>query len=389
MITEAEELKDTVLWWLPPIRRTGFIMYWVGVVLFLAGIISLFFIHVDLAVRARGIIRPLMERTEIRSPVSGLIDSVFFREGDTVLKNSILLTLRDPALIEKKQMNENEIVQCGDFIHDLVLLSSSSVISPGLIALLNSPLYKQETRRFNSRMHEQQVILSKAKHERMLNEKLAMEKVIAPKEFYDIRMQELKMISACQTFHQEQLAVWQTDLVKYKAALKQCLTRREELDQLIEANRIRATVSGYLQEFNGKYPGNAILAGEQICAVSPGGALIGECYVSTKDIGLLNTGQLARLQVDAFNYNYFGALSANIYAIDNDFTLLDKTPVFKVKCRLHERILKLSNGYAGELKKGMGFQVRFITANRSLWQLLYDGLDDLLNPARQPININH
>jgi hypothetical protein len=113
------------------------------------------------------------------------------------------------------------------------------------------------------------------------------------------------------------------------------------------------------------------------------GPLMGECYVLSKDVGLLKTGQAARLQIDAFNYNYFGVLTGKIYSIDNDFILLNKTPVFKVRCELDDRMLKLSNGYSGEVKKGLGFQARFIICKRSLWQLLYDGLDDWLNPVHQ------
>jgi hypothetical protein len=111
--------------------------------------------------------------------------------------------------------------------------------------------------------------------------------------------------------------------------------------------------------------------------------LIGECYVPSKDIGCLQKGQLVSLQIDAFDYNYFGIIKGNIYSIDDDFFLSDKTPFFKVRCLLNEKILKLPNGYAGELKNGMSFQARFIICNRSLWQLLYDGLADWLDPANQ------
>jgi HlyD family secretion protein len=150
-------------------------------------------------------------------------------------------------------------------------------------------------------------------------------------------------------------------------------------------DRIRTPVSGFIQDPNGHYSGNSIQAGELICSISPDGLLMGECYVLSKDIGLLKTGQVVRLQIDAFNYNYFGVVTGKIYSIDNDFVLLDKIRVFKVRCKLNERVLKLSNGYSGELKKGMGFQARFITCKRSLWQLLFDGLDDWLNPVRQRI----
>jgi membrane fusion protein, peptide pheromone/bacteriocin exporter len=385
MILKDTELKNTAIWWLPAMRRSGFIVYWIVIGLFLSGFLSLFFIHVDISVRANGIIRPLNERTDIKSPVSGLIDTIYFKEGDQVVKNNILLVLHDPGLIEKQHLNEAEISRCKDFIHDLVLLNSSDRISAQLISLLMSPLYKEKTLRFISMTVEQQIILAKAKHETSLNEKLAKDKVISPKEFYDIRMQQQKVVSAYKTFQREQQVNWQADLDKYKTELKQCFSRQAELRQLYETDRIRAPVSGCLQDMNGHYTGNSIQAGELICAISPGGQLMGECYVLSKDIGMLKTGQPARFRIDAFNYNYFGVVNGTIYSIDNDFILMDKTPVFKVRCQLNERILKLPNGYTGELKKGMSFQARFITCNRSLWQLLFDGLDDLLNPAHQPI----
>jgi len=384
MIFEITDLKETAIGWLPSMNRTGYAIYWLVISLFLTCFSLLFFIHVDISVRANGIIRPLSERTDIKSSVSGSIDTIYFHEGEQVDKGSILLKLRDPALAEKQHFNEEEISQYSDFVHDLNLLISSSGILSKRLPLLNSELYKQEALRFFSRLDEHQIIVSKVQYETMLNEKLAKDKVISPKEFYDIRMQQQKAISAYETFKREQITDWQADLVKNKTALKQCFSRKEELNQSYESECIRAPVSGYLRELNGHYRGNSIQAGETICSISPGGILIGECYVFSKDIGLLKTGQTVRFHLDAFNYNYFGSVTGNIYSIDNDVILLDKTPVFKVSCRLTDTKLKLSNGYSGEIKKGMSFQARFITCNRSLWQLLFDGLDDWLNPANSP-----
>jgi membrane fusion protein, peptide pheromone/bacteriocin exporter len=385
MIIEGTELKESVLWWLPSMRRSGFLIYWLVMGLFCTGFLSLFFIRVDISVRANGIIRPLNERTEIKSPVSGIVDTIYFKEGDQVVKNDILLELRDPALVEKQHLNESEIFSYRNFIHDLELLTSRKKITNALVSSLISPLYKQEALRFFSRSDEQQIILEKANHEFMLNEKLSGDKVISPKEFYDIRMQQQKVIASFASFQRDQFTNWQTDLVKYETDLNLCFSRQKELDQTLETNRIRASVSGCVQELNRLYTGNSIQAGESICSISPGGILMGECFVSSKDVGMLRTGQQVRFQFDALNYNYFGMGTGDIYSIDNDFILLEKSPVFKVKCHMNERNLKLSNGFTGELKKGMGFQARFITCNRSLWQLLYDGLDDWLNPAHRPL----
>jgi len=40
----------------------------------------------------------------------------------------------------------------------------------------------------------------------------------------------------------------------------------------------------------------------------------------------------------------------------------------------------LKNGYEGKLKKGVTLQARFVVTERSLWQLLYDKVDDWVNP---------
>jgi membrane fusion protein, peptide pheromone/bacteriocin exporter len=104
--------------------------------------------------------------------------------------------------------------------------------------------------------------------------------------------------------------------------------------------------------------------------------------VASKDIGFLKIGQPVQFQMEAFDYNYFGGLVGKILAIDNDYTLINNTAMFKVKCGIDKKLLSLKNGYTGQLKKGLNFQARFKVTNRSLWQLLFDKLDDWLNPIK-------
>lgn len=113
--------------------------------------------------------------------------------------------------------------------------------------------------------------------------------------------------------------------------------------------------------------------------------LMAECYVPSKNIGFLKPGLPARFQIDAYNYNYFGSVNGYIFSISDDFILIDRIPVYKVNCHFNSISLKLRNGYIGHLKKGMGFQVRFITCRRTLWQLLFDTVDDWLSPTQEPV----
>jgi HlyD family secretion protein len=100
-------------------------------------------------------------------------------------------------------------------------------------------------------------------------------------------------------------------------------------------------------------------------------------------MGLLKKGMKVTYQIDALNYNDWGFAYGEISEIANDFEVIDKQSVFRVKCRLDTRALKLKNGYTTTLKKGMTLRARFIVTERSLYQLLYDKVDDWLNPLQK------
>jgi HlyD family secretion protein len=145
--------------------------------------------------------------------------------------------------------------------------------------------------------------------------------------------------------------------------------------------QVKAPVAGIIQGIHTRYAGGSLQANEVICNISPEETLIGKCYVPAKDIGLLRTGQIARYQFEAFNYNDFGIITGRILGIDNDFTAVDNKPFFKLRCSFDADKLSLANGFTARLKKGLGFQASFLVTRRSLWQLLFDKLDDWLNPA--------
>jgi membrane fusion protein, peptide pheromone/bacteriocin exporter len=382
MLLTYAELKDTVEWWLPPMRRSGFAIYWLMIGLLFSALISLFFLRINIVVRAPGVIRPLSETADIKSNVSGTIDSIYCAEGTLVQKKQILFVIRDPALLGKMSQNKKDIQARKDFVFDLQILTSSVRISRHILRYLHTPLYFQQALHYLSRNREQQLILSKADHEMEINAQLEKNKVISRKEFYDVSIQQQKSMAAYESFCREQTAVWQEDLLKYKNELEQLFLQEKELEQVFEANHIRSPVTGFVQEINNRYAGSSTQPGEIICSVSPSGKIIAECFVFTKDIGMLKSGQRARFLIDAFDYNNFGAAAGRIVSIDNDYSLLEKIPVYKVRCRLDKEHLDLKNGFHGEIKKGMTVQARFFVASRTPWQILYDKVDNWLNPTR-------
>ena len=114
--------------------------------------------------------------------------------------------------------------------------------------------------------------------------------------------------------------------------------------------------------------------------ISPDQDLLVECYLSPADIGFIRDSMNVRFQFDAFNYNQWGLGKGKVMDVSNDIITRNEQPVFKVRCTLDTRELKLKNGYRGKLKKGMTLTARFQVTKRSLFQLLYDKVDDWLNP---------
>jgi hypothetical protein len=61
---------------------------------------------------------------------------------------------------------------------------------------------------------------------------------------------------------------------------------------------------------------------------------------------------------------------------------MNNTPMFRIRCTMDRNYLSLKNGIKGYMKKGMTVRARFIIAERSLFQMLYQSTDDWLNPAQ-------
>ena len=373
-------IQETTLQYIPKVKSSGYAIYLLLLLGIIVALVCLPFIYTDISVKTSGITRPISERTEVKSVISGIIDSLLYKEGDRVQKDAVILRIKDLITKSKRTLNQFETTQRQQFIHDLVLLTSDTPISSVMIEQLGSPLYKEQASRFIHQNTDQEASLKKANKELEMNTSLAKDKVISPKEFFDIQINQEKIQSLNKAFTREQLSIWQQDLAKYRIELSQYQQQMQQVNTDARYYEVKAPVAGIIQGINTRYTGGLLQANETLCNISPEEAIIGECYVQTKDIGLLKKGQVARYQLEAFNYNYFGVLTGRIISIDNDFTAIDNKPVFKIRCSFDNDQLHLKNGYTGQLKKGLGFQASFVVTRRSLWQLLFDKLDDWLNP---------
>lgn len=245
-----------------------------------------------------------------------------------------------------------------------------------------SPLYIYQLSRFRSQQLEQQTTLTRAKDKAEIAPQLLAIGAISRMDYKDRIADYKRHQAACNASKKEQLSSWQQELLKYEQELSQLQREQDLVYEDAKNYEVRAPVSGILQGLAGMYAGGQLAAGTTIASLSPETELIAECDVSTNEIGLLKKGQEVTFQVDAYDYNFFGTITGRVLSIDNDVTPTENRDVFKVRCSFNKKQLHLKNGFPGELKKGLDVRARFIIARRSLWNLLFDKLDDWVNPSK-------
>ncbi len=377
-IFPAAVMQHSAYTWLPRISVKSQLIYSSVLAAIVVAIIAAIFIKVDVSVNVSGIVRPVIEKTDLRSLTGATIAQVLAKEGQPVKEGQVLMYLQQDITNSKLDQASYELNKRQTYQHDLELLARGSG------HLVRSGQYKQQYLSFQAAMTEQRSIVDRLKSDFIMYSKLYDDKIVARKEWLEKKYAYEQARAVYQSRIAEQNARWQQELEQVRREANQFHEGRNQLQKEKDLLVIRAPVSGTLQQFNGRYAGGSVQAGEVLGHISPDSGLVAECYVSPGDIGYIQTGMPVKFQVDAFNYNSWGILQGKVIAVDNDFIIVNDRPVFKVKCSFNNTMLQLSNGVQGFLKKGMTMQCRFLLARRRLLPLLYERADSWLNPNASP-----
>jgi len=372
-----EIINNTTEAYLPNVSVKSQIIYFSILIAIIATLSLLPFITTEVSVNSQGVIRAISEKNELKASVSGVISEIKVTDNQIVKSGQVLFSVTSQNIDTKLRHNSVRQSEKSQFINDLQQLTQTNYNN----LKLNSPLYRQQYNQFILLLQEKEYQIKKATADFNRFRILFDQKVIAPVEMEEKQFTLDKLKSESQTFKATQRSQWEADLLRYQTEVEELKAQEKQDQQEKMLYLIKAPVSGTIQQLTGKYIGSYVQVGEVLGIVSPDSNLIVECNVLPSDIGLLKKDMLVHFQIDAFNYNEWGLVNGKITDIGDDFVIINNQPVFKVKCKLEKQIVSLKNGYTGRLKKGMTLRVRFIVANRTLFQLLYDKADNWLNPS--------
>ncbi len=379
LIADAD-FEDNAIVFLHQTKTRTQVVYSATILFIIAAFAVLPFIYTTVSVRGGGSLQSNIERTELLAPVAGKITLINLTDNKKIKKGQLLLNI-DPTIPQTQSvMVDKSSGALRALLNDALLLLKQADLSNAGQPALQTGLYAASWQQYAEQIENaintrEQAYKIYKRYEVLFGKKVVTEAEYEQYKFnYDQALSDFKMVA------KKYKTQWQTEANQYKKELRDLSSQKVQLNEQEKLYHLTARISGTVQNLSGLQLGSFISANQKIGEISPDSALLAICYVKPSDIGLIKTGQIVRFQVDAFNYNQWGLLAGTVTDISDDIILLNQNPYFKVKCKLNKDYLELKNGYKGQVKKGMTFNAHFTIAKRNLYQLLYDKVDDWLNP---------
>ena len=338
---------------------------------------SLPLITIPISSSSRGVIRSVAENTQITAVVSGkVIKTRLEKNNQTIKQGDTLLVVTAEQLDTQKQLQSNQSADYSAQLQDLNRLTR------GQYSGLQTGQYQRELSAMQEKIAQVQTKLSLAKKD-LDRANLLYNQGVIPKAEYDKFYYDYQgFLTQVSGIREQQLAQWQAQKRDVERQIRSLGAEVQRINQEQKNYVITAPISGRLVNFSGIQKGNFIIQGSTIGEISPEESLVAECLVSPKDIGFIKQGQKVKFQVDTYNYNQWGLLEGKVKEIDQNITVNQLTgdAYFRVLCTMDKNFLQLKNGYKGQIGKGMTLTARFHLTDRTLWQLLFDRVDDWFNP---------
>ena len=339
--------------------------------------ISFYFIRLPISSSSRGIIRSQTENTKIVSVVGGrVIENNLKKNNQEIKQGEKLLVITAEQLDTQKSLQNSQSSDYSAQLQDLHKLTR------GQYGGLQTGQYQRELSAMQEKIAQVQTQLSLAKKDYDRANLLYNQGVI-PKAEYDKYYYDYQGLqNQVSGIREQQLAQWQAQKRDVERQIRALVAEVQRINQEQKNYIITAPISGRLVNFSGIQKGNFMIQGQNIGEISPEESLVAECLVSPKDIGFIKKNQKVKFQIDAYNYNQWGLLEGKVVDIDQNITVNQQTgeAYFKVRCVMDKNYLQLKNGYKGQIGKGMTLTARFYLLDRTLWQLLFDRVDDWFNP---------
>ncbi|UUC46175.1 HlyD family secretion protein [Flavobacterium cerinum] len=367
-------LKSTVEYHIAKHSKKTNIIFWAIFVTLFSIIIATPFIYVDLYTTSRGQIIPQEKKASLYAPASGRVVLSGLEENKKVQAGDTLLIIDHKIIEEKGRLNNIQTSEYSDYISDLRHLLKRNYNA------LKTEQYKKEYLKHAQELYNIDVVIKTSQTEFDRADRLYNKQIIAKAEYEKTLLELNKLKNDRVNIIKQAELGWQKQLTDYLQSVTNIHSNSNQLREEEKTYVLIAPISGELLNVQGISKGSTVTPGSVIAEISPDRDIIVETYVSPSDIGYIKEGENVKYQIDAYNSNQWGFATGRIIDIGKDVVFIGDLPVYKIRSSISKKSLYLKNGSEGKLKKGMTLTSRFFLTKRSMFQLLFDEIEDWLNP---------
>ncbi|MCU0633349.1 MAG: HlyD family secretion protein [Gemmatimonadaceae bacterium] len=337
-----------------------------------------------MAVTAPGMLRPALERLELRAPQAGKVARVHITIGARVAAGQPIVTFdaaRTAALVrtatgrvdqaarDARELrtltgaSTEELAEARLVMHTAWGRSQLAAIATELRTLYGARVAAHTTLARADSLHRLRFASDSALEQARLRALATETDVEAAVGRHRVRwLDELRRLEAEGRLAREQVAQGDEDLARHV---------------------VRAPAGGVLQELAPLAAGSDVLAGDRLAIITPDTALHVEVLVPGRDIAAIRLGTPVRVHVDAYPYTEWGALDARVADVAPDHLATPTGPQYRVRCRI-ERAFAPRGADSARLRAGMGVVAIFKLGSRPVWRRLVGRVGEWLVPPAQP-----
>ena len=325
-------------------------------------IASGFILKIDEVVTVQGQLQSIGGTVEVKTPAGGRVAKVLFKDGDFVDQGQVLVRFDTRQAVDEKATLTSLIsLEEKELESRLLTISSQLEMLNGREEVINQ---KIETK--DEIVRELKILVSQGGFQRIqyLNQLDSL---------FELRKQ-LSEIDEQKS--QLSLLIGQSQLETQKS-VDQMRSRLKETELQLQYQTVVAPSSGIVFDPAVREEG-VLAAGERILSIVPQVGLYAEVFVPNRDIGFVESGQEAKVRVDAFPFSRYGELSGSVVQIAADS--LPPEPAqnfyrFPVKLSLSKSYLE-SQGAKIPLQSGMAITTNLKLREKRVISLISDMLVD-------------
>uniref|UniRef100_A0A2P7ECT8 Membrane fusion protein biotin-lipoyl like domain-containing protein n=1 Tax=Synechococcus lacustris str. Tous TaxID=1910958 RepID=A0A2P7ECT8_9SYNE len=318
------------------------------------------FVRVDQVVSLSGKLQPKRSTEAIRSTEAGVVTNVLVKEGQAVEEGQALVLL-DPTILEGRQL------ALKDQKRELLLMAGSE------ISRLRGAVGELKAQRIG--LEESRRILKL-----QLDQLLILESQGAASRFQVLDYQkQLSDVDSRLLANSQQQNKLEAESSQKSAELRQQeaqnTANRVETGERLRRITLRAPANGTVLNLKAK-GGMVINASQDLLQLVPNDSLVGNVFVSNRDLAFVRPGQQGEVAVDAYDRNKYGTLAATVTTIGTDSLPPNenwKEPYFPISLKLAQQNIN-SLGKTFPLQAGMAITADLKLEKRSLLELFFSNI---------------